>query len=74
MYYDLRLRLSNMKDSLHAFLGFKLKTVLVLKISFCFALNLFILLPPTFLKVAVSQKEWPLKDYRVKGRCRCNQI
>jgi len=36
----------------------KLKIVSALKRSFCFALNLLILLPPAFLKVVRTKKEY----------------
>jgi len=39
--------------------GLKLKTVSALNKSFWFALNLFIVLPPTFLKSTVTKKEYP---------------
>ena len=38
--------------------GLKLKTVSALNKSFWFALNLFIALPPTFLKVARTKKQY----------------
>ena len=37
----------------------KIKTVSALKRSFWFALNLFIVLPPTFLKAVLTKKEYP---------------